>query len=107
MRFIVMHKVDATMEAGKPPDRELVKKMGRLVGESLKKGVFVDGAGLHRSARRVRLRAVGGTCAVERGPYEGGNELVASMAAIRMASIDAAVEHGRRLATALGDAEIE
>jgi hypothetical protein len=107
MRFIVMHKVDATMEAGTLPDRELVKKMGVLVGESLKNGIFVDGAGLHRSARRVRLRCRGGTCEVERGPYEGGNELVAGMAAIRVASIDAAVEHARRLATALGDAEIE
>jgi hypothetical protein len=106
-RFIVMHKVDATMESGQPPDRDLIKDMGRLVGESIKNGTFVDGAGLHRSARRVRLRCKAGTCDVERGPYQGGNELVASMAAIRVESMDEAVEHARRLGTALGDAEIE
>ena len=81
--------------------------MGRLVRESLKKGIFLDGAGLHRSARRVRLRCKGGRCDVERGPYQGENELVASMALIRIDSIDAAVEQARRFGAALGDAEIE
>ena len=67
MRYIVMHKVDVKMEAGVPPDHELVKHMGRLVGESLKQGIFIDGAGLHRSARRVRLRCKGGSWDVEQG----------------------------------------
>jgi hypothetical protein len=107
MRYIVMHKVDVNMEAGVPPGHELVKHMGRLVGESLKKGIFIDGAGLHRSARRVRLRCKGGSCDVESGPYQGENELVASMALIRIDSIDAAVEQAQRFGVALGDAEIE
>src|SRR5215213_875721 len=107
MRYIVMHKVDENMEAGAPPDRELVKSMGGLIGESLRKGIFLDGAGLHRSARRVRLRCKGGTCSVDRGPYKGDNELVASMALIRTDSIDAAVEQARRFGAALGDAQIE
>jgi len=107
MRYIVMHKVDVNMEAGVPPDHELVKNMGRLVGESLKQGIFIDGAGLHRSARRVRLRCKDGRCDVERGPYQGENELVASMALIRIDSIDAAVEQAQRFGVALGEAEIE
>ena len=107
MRYIVMHKVDVNMEAGVPPDHELVKNMGRLVGESLKQGIFIDGAGLHRSARRVRLRCKDDRCDVERGPYQGENELVASMALIRIDSIDAAVEQAQRFGVALGDAEIE
>src|SRR5688500_15278467 len=107
MRYVVMHKVDARMEAGGLPDRELIKSMGRLIGESLKQGIFLDGAGLHRSARRVRLRCQGGQCDVERGPYQGGNELVGSMALIRTDSIDAAVEQARRYGAALGDAQIE
>jgi hypothetical protein len=107
MRYIVMHKVDDKMEAGVPPDHGVVKQMGRLVGESLRQGIFIDGAGLHRSARRVRLRCKGGRCDVERGPYQGENELVASMALIRIDSIDAAVEQAQRFGVALGDAEIE
>jgi hypothetical protein len=107
MRYIVMHKVDEKMEAGGLPDRELVKRMGALVSEGLRNGSFLDGAGLHRSARRVRLRCQGGTCQLDRGPYKGDNELVASMALIRTDSLDAAVEQARRFGAALGDAAIE
>jgi hypothetical protein len=103
MRFIVMHKNDAKMEAGTPPDGEIFKQMGALIGESLRSKVFLNGAGLHRSARRVRVTSTG---QVERGPYRGERELVESMALIRTASIDAAVDEARRYATALG-AEIE
>ena len=107
MRFIVMHKVDAGMEAGERPSQDIIRNMGGLVGEGLKSGVFVDGAGLHRSARRVRLRASGGACEVTRGPYAGENELVTSFAMIKTRSIDEAIEHGRRVAGAIGDCEIE
>src|SRR4051812_39234763 len=40
MRFMVMHKVDANMEAGGPPPPGIIQGMGKLVGESLKSGVF-------------------------------------------------------------------
>jgi hypothetical protein len=87
MRFIVMHKVDANMESGAPPSKEIVENMGKLVGESMRSGVFKDGAGLHRSARRVRLRYHGGDRSVTRGPYAGENELVSSLAMVKTKSI--------------------
>ena len=107
MRFIVMHKVDANMEAGGPPSQGIIEKMGALVQESLKSGVFTNGAGLHRSARRARVRSSGGECLVTRGPYAGGNELVVAMAMISARSLDAAVNHAKSLASLLGDCEIE
>src|SRR5262245_14434140 len=107
MRFMVMHKVDAKMEAGGPPDKEIIRGMGKLVGEGLKSGVFLDGAGLHRSAQRVRLRARGGETTARRGPYPGDNELLASFAMIKARSLDEAVEVARRFAAILGDAELE
>jgi hypothetical protein len=107
MRFIVMHKVDATMEAGGPPSQEIITKMGALVQSSLKSGEFLNGAGLHRSARRVRLSCAGGDCNVAAGPYAGKNELVASFTMISAESLDAAVAHAKTLAGALGDVEIE
>jgi hypothetical protein len=107
MRFLVMHKVDATMESGQPPSQAIIKGMGAFIGESLKSGVFLDGAGLHKSARRARVRSSGGACVVEDGPYAGGNELVASLAMIKTRSKAEAIEHARRLAAALGDCEME
>lgn len=109
MRFMVMHKVDAKMEAGEPPSRSIVEKMGKYVGESIKAGVFKDGAGLHRSAQRVRLSFEGGKrTGIEKGPYEGKNELLASFGMIEAASLDEAVEQASRIGEKCGGAcEIE
>jgi len=107
MRYIVMHKVDANMEAGGPPSQEIIQNMGALVQGSLKEGVFLNGAGLHRSARRARLKCVGGDCTVTHGPYSGSNELVASMTMLSAKSFDDAIAHARTLAGSLGDVEIE
>jgi hypothetical protein len=107
MRFIVMHKVDANMEAGGPPSEEIITKMGELVQSSLKSGEFLNGAGLHRSAERVRLSCVGGDCSVTSGPYSGKNELVTSFTMLSAESKDAAVQHAKLLASSLGDVDIE
>lgn len=107
MRFMVMHKVDATMEAGERPSEGLVHAMGKLISGSMKSGVFLDGAGLHRSAMRVRLVLENGQRTLVRGPYAGSNELVASFALVVARSEDHAVELATRLAEAGGDREIE
>src|SRR5215211_2141093 len=99
MRFMVMHKVDAKMEAGEPPSQTIIENMGRLVGRLIKAGVFKDGAGLHRSATRARVKFQGGVPTVERGPYAGENELPASFAMIATTGLDKAIE----LATELGE----
>jgi len=107
MQFMVMHKVDASMEAGTPPNQEIIQGMGELVGESLKAGVMLDGAGLHRSAQRVRLSTAGGSTTVTHGPFQGQNELVAGMAMLKAKSMDHAIEQAKRFAGAIGDGEIE
>ncbi len=107
MRFMVMHKVDAKMEAGAPPDPRIIQNMGALVQESLKNGLFVTGAGLHRSAKRVRIKNKGGELSVAQGPYTGDNELLASYAMLKVRSLADALPHVRRFAQASGDGEIE
>ena len=107
MRFIVMHKVDGKMEAGERPDPRIIEEMGTLVRESLSTGVFENGAGLHRSARRVRLTANEGKRTIARGPLAGGNELVAGCYMLRTGTIDQAVDLAGQMASLLGDAEIE
>jgi hypothetical protein len=107
MRFMVMHKVDAKMEAGGPPEQRIIEGMGALVQESLKNGVFLTGAGLHPSAKRARIKRAGAELTVQKGPYQGDNELLASFAMISAKSLDDAVNHARRFAEASGDAELE
>jgi hypothetical protein len=107
VRYIVMHKVDAVMEAGERPDPGIIQGMGRLISGSMKSGVFLDGAGLHRSALRVRLVFEEGRRTVVRGPYAGSNELVASFAMVVAASEEHVIELATQLAQAAGDREIE
>lgn len=107
MRFMVMHKVDSRMEAGERPPQSLIQEMGALIGRSLKSGIFKDGAGLHRSATRARVTFQGGKPSVERGPYSGSNELIASFALITTDGIDKAIELAIELAEAAGGQEVE
>lgn len=106
MRFMVMHKADAGMERGEHPPG-IVEKMGKLVGESLASGLFEYGAGLHRSAERVRVTFTGGERRIEQGPYEGRHELVDSCFLVRTTSMEQALEQAARFASVLGDVEIE
>src|SRR5262245_41391915 len=110
MRFIVMHKTDAQMESGAPPPQKIIEEMGAYVQAGIKAGVFKDGAGLHPSSRRVRLNFEGGKRRITRGPYTGSNELLASLAMIKVAAEDgenAAIAVATRIAEATGDAELE
>src|SRR4030095_13065813 len=54
---------------------------------------------------RVAFR--GGQRRVTHGPYDGENELCASFAMIKAASLDAAVEQWARFGEVLGDFDIE
>ena len=107
MRFMVMHKVDAQMEAGGPPPQRIIQEMGEFVQRAIKSGAFKDGAGLHPSSRRVRLVFEAGRRTITPGPLEGRNELLASFAMIKADSMDHAIEISTRVAGALGDGEIE
>lgn len=44
MLFMLMLKTNARMEAGCPPDQQIITDMGKLVGESIEKGIFQNGA---------------------------------------------------------------
>jgi hypothetical protein len=107
MRFMVMHKSDAKMESGAPPEERILREMGSLVQGALKSGVMLDGAGLHRSARRLRVTFAGGAKSIERGPLSGGNQLIAGATMITAKSEDDAVDQASKLAAAVGDCEIE
>ena len=105
-RFIMMHKADANIEAGVQPSRELIEKMGGLVGEMASTGAFLGGEGLAPTAQGVRVRFTNGKRSVTRGPFVGSNELVASFAMIRVNSLDEAIDCASRIGRVLGDADL-
>jgi hypothetical protein len=107
MRFIVMHKTEPRWEAGAIPDAELIARVGKLMGDFAKAGVLLGGEGLRASSLGVRLQSSGGKHTVTKGPFTPGNELPAGFILVRTASLEDASAWAARLASILGDAEID
>ncbi|HEX6272788.1 MAG TPA: YciI family protein [Polyangiaceae bacterium] len=107
MRFMMMHKNDASTEAGQPPPMDLVQKMGAFIGEHAKAGRFIDGAGLGGSQTRTRLIFRNGQCTSKRGPYRGEHELPAATLMLKVRTYEEALGWAARFGKILGDAELE
>lgn len=107
MRFIMMHKNDPHSEAGLPPSKQIIDDMGAFIGEFMKSGKFLDGAGLLGSKARTRLVFRGGECTTKRGPYKGEHELPAKMLFLETRTLEEALGWAERYGKILGDGEIE
>jgi len=107
MRFIMMHKNDPATEAGQPPPMELVHKMGAFIGEYVRTGRFLDGAGLKGSKSRTRLVFRDGKGTTKRGPYKGEKELPAALLLLKVRTHDEAIGWAERYGKILGDGELE
>ena len=102
MRFLVMHGTDARTEAGGPPPKKIIEEMGALIGKAMADRIFLDGAGLHASAKRARVSKRG----VQRGPYAGEREGLASFAMIEADTLDDAIAAASKALQGI-DAELE
>lgn len=107
MRFMMMHKNDPHTEAGEPPPMELVHQMGAFIGEYMKNGRFIDGAGLAGSKTRTRLIFRNGQCTTKRGPYPGEHELPAATLLLKVKTQEEALGWAERYGKILGDGELE
>ncbi len=107
MRFMIMHKHDANTEAGVMPPAKLIQEMGAFIGEYLKDGRFLDGAGLGASKTRTRMIFRDGRSSVKHGPYHGEHELPASTLLLKVRTRDEAIGWAERYGKILGDCELE
>jgi hypothetical protein len=108
MRILGLLRADNDSEAGAPPSKDLMERMGTFIEEMTKAGVLVGGDGLHPSAngKRVRL-AKGGKVTIIDGPFTESKELVASYALLEVKSMDEAVHWTQRFLDVLGGGECE
>jgi hypothetical protein len=107
MRVMMMHKNDPQTEAGLPPPRELVDRMGAFIGGHAQAGRLVDGAGLGASKTRTRLNFRNGQCTTKRGPYRGEHELPAATLLLKVRTHEEALGWAERYGKILGDGELE
>jgi hypothetical protein len=102
-----MLRADAESEAGAPPNRELIERMGSFVDEITKAGVMLATDGLQPTARGKRVRLADGKFTVIDGPFTESKELIASYALFQVQSMDEAVHWTKRFLEVLGKGECE
>src|SRR5262245_14453575 len=107
MRVLGLMRATNESEAGVPPSRELMERMGAFVADVANAGVLVASDGLHPSARGKRLSLSSGKVTVVDGPFTESKELVASYALLEVETMEEAVEWTTRFLEVLGEGECE
>jgi hypothetical protein len=107
MRFIGLLKADKHSEAGVPPSKELMERMGKFIEEITKAGVLLATDGLQPSSKGSRVRLSGGKVSVTDGPFTEAKELIASYALFEVKSMAEAIEWTTRFLQVLGEGECE
>jgi hypothetical protein len=106
MRFMVMHKLNAEIEAGVLNPR-VMTEMGALMQEGMKSGLVQNGAGLKPGGTRLRMQFRGTECTVSERPSQGFHSLLAGFAMIKVKSKTEAMDWARRFAKVVGDMDLE
>jgi hypothetical protein len=107
MRVMGLLKADKDSEAGAPPSKELLEKMGKFVEEITKAGVLLATDGLQPSSKGARVRLSGGKVTVTDGPFTESKELIGSYALFEVKSMAEAIEWTTRFLKVLGTGECE
>ena len=107
MRILGMLRADQSSEAGAPPSKELIERMGTFIEEVTKAGVLVASDGLHPSSKGKRVRLKNGKVTIIDGPFTESKELVASYALFQVKSMDEAIHWTKRFLEVLGQGECE
>ena len=108
MQVMVMVKASKESEAGVMPSEQLLTAMGNFNEELVKAGILLSAAGLHPSARGVRVRFSGQERTVIDGPFTETKELVAGFWLWQVKSMDDAIAWVKRCPNPMmSDSEIE
>jgi hypothetical protein len=107
MRIMGLLKADKHSEAGAPPSKELMEKMGKFIEEITKAGVLLATDGLQPSSKGARVRLSGGKVTVTDGPFTESKELIASYALFEVKTMAEAIEWTTRFLKVLGEGECE
>lgn len=95
MRYMMFIKHTEDYRKEEVP-QSLYAAMGEFVGEAMKSGVMIDGAGLQPSARGHRVRLSKGKITVVDGPFTESKEIVGGYALIEARSEEHALEIARQ-----------
>jgi hypothetical protein len=91
MRYMMFVKHPEDYRDQKPP-QALMDAMGVFVGEAMKNGVMLDGAGLKPLAHATRVRLSRGKLTTTDGPFSEAKEVIGGYAIVEAKSKEDAVD---------------
>ena len=100
MRFLSLVR---TAETGQKPSERLMKEMGKLMEEMMKKGVLIRTAGLRPTKEGFRMRSNRGKLSMTEGPFMETKEVIGGYAVLEAASLQEAIELTKRFLEVHGD----
>lgn len=107
MRFLMMHKLSESAPEWTPTP-EFIEKMGAFIGESVEKGIFLSGEGVHKSDTGARVRkGRGAKINATDGPFTEAKEVIGGFALLNFDSRADAVEFAKTYADLFDEVEIE
>ncbi len=107
MQFLIMHRTNAHWESGAIPARELIERVGKMIGELVSSGKLLAGDGLRPSSLGVRLQLAGGERTLQEGPFAESKDAIGGFVILKVMSMEEAVEWATKFASPLGEAEID
>jgi hypothetical protein len=107
MRYVLLHKSNAALEAGSPPPPEVYEGAGRVMEEMVKAGVLLVAEGLLPSSAGVKIAVADGKRSVVDGPFAETKELIAGISLIQVKSKEEAIAWALRFSEIDPDTEIE
>jgi hypothetical protein len=97
MRFMILIKSDANVEAGEMPSERMLADMLKFNEELVNAGVMLGGEGLHPSSKGARVRLSGDKVTVVDGPFAESKELIAGFWIWKVNSKEEAIEWVKRI----------
>ena len=107
MRYMLLHKTNDNLEAGNPPDAEMLARADEVLEEMRQAGVLLTAEGLMPSSRGARITFQDNNPSVTDGPFTETKELVAGVSIIRVDTKADAVRWALRFAEADPGTEIQ
>jgi hypothetical protein len=106
MRFLCLYR-PGTPESDKPPTREEMATMGKLIEDMTKAGVLLAVEGCLPSSKGVRVNIDGEKFTVTDGPFPETKELIAGLCMLQVKSKAEAVEWCKRFLAVVGEGQSE
>jgi hypothetical protein len=101
MRYMLLHKTNDNLEAGNPPDPEMLARADAVLEEMRQAGILLVAEGLMPSSRGAQIKFPSpGEPRVIDGPFAETKELIAGVSIIRVDSKQEAVQWALRFAEA-------